>query len=65
MLETLDLLLAEVVDARDAAGLPKGEAGEVQDRQSFDEFKRAAQHLELARTHLVLNAERKTPTNPH
>ncbi len=55
MLEKLDVLLAEVTKARDEAGKPKGEAGEVVDRRSQDEFNRAASHLEEARNWLEIH----------
>jgi hypothetical protein len=58
MLKQLDALLADVKAARDAAGKPKGQGGEVADREAYDEFKRAARSLEEARNWLQIHADR-------
>ena len=61
MLEKLDALLAEVVKARNEAGKPDPKSpnsGAMVDRQSFDEFKRAARDLETARNWLKIHADR-------
>jgi hypothetical protein len=64
MLKKLEALLAEVVAARDAAGVAKPDslAGEMVDRQSFDEFKRAVQKLEEARGWLLFHDQRVNPS---
>jgi hypothetical protein len=64
MLKKLEALLAEVVAARDAAGVAKPDslAGEMVDRQSYDEYKRATQKLEEARGWLLIHEQRVSPT---
>lgn len=64
MLKKLEALLAQVIAARDAAGVakPGSLAGEMVDRQSYDEFKRAAQKLEEARGWLLIHDQRINPS---
>jgi hypothetical protein len=57
-LDAIDPLILAIRKLRDEAGKPEGEAGEVVDRQSFDEFKRAVQHLEEARRWLLMHEQR-------
>jgi hypothetical protein len=61
MLDVIDPLILKARKVRDEAGAPKGEAGELVDRQTHDEFKRAVLHMEEARKWLLIHENRINP----